>query len=168
VIGRARRCAQGQGGYSLIEVVVASAIGAMLMTGLTSVILTSVRATTTASNRIEASSQIRSFQYFAYDDFARSQVPADCPGPSLPGCVFLHGPTPSAGDYTVIYSWDGASILQRQVVGNGPPKRVASNVTVFSWYLVGTSPRQTCVITLTVKVGSYAASQTFLFYPQLQ
>jgi hypothetical protein len=84
----------------------------------------------------------------------------------LPGCVFLHGPTPSASNYTVIYSWDGA-ILQRQV-GNGPPKRVASNVKEFSWYLVGTSPRQTCVITLTVKVGSYAASQTLLFYPQLQ
>jgi hypothetical protein len=147
---------------------VASAIGAMLMTGLTSVILTSVRATSTASNRIEASSQIRSFQYFAYDDFARSQVPAACPGQPPPGCLVLQGSTPTALGYKVMYTWDGSSFLDRQVVGSGPPHHVASNVTAFAWSIEGTFPKKTCVITLTVKVGSYAESQAFLFYPQLQ
>ena len=75
MIGNLRGYARGQGGYTLVEVIVASAIGAILMAGLTSVILTSVRANNIASSRIEASSQIRSFQFSAYDEFARSDIP---------------------------------------------------------------------------------------------
>jgi prepilin-type N-terminal cleavage/methylation domain-containing protein len=175
VIRYARRHAQGQGGYSLIEVVIASAIGAMLMTGLTSVILTSVRATSTASSRIEASSQIRSFEFFAYDDFARSGAPVACPAQPPAVCLTLLGfkaggsPTPTAQPYQVTYIWDGSSFLDRQV-GSGTPQHVASNVTGFSWYVGGASPKQTCAITLTVTIGpsGYAESQTLLFYPQLQ
>src|SRR5206468_4261768 len=68
---------RGQAGFTLVELIVASAIGVILMTGLTSVVYTSYRSWSTASSRVEASGQIRNFQYFAYDDFSRSLLPAN-------------------------------------------------------------------------------------------
>ena len=43
------RYVRSQGGFTLLEVVIASAIGAILMTALTSVILTSVEQTSSAT-----------------------------------------------------------------------------------------------------------------------
>src|SRR5690349_2168231 len=87
---RIGRHGRSQGGYTLVEVVIASSIGLMIMTGLTSVILTSVRAVGTATSRIQASSQIRSFEYFAYDDFARSSLPpSDGCGPAPWTCPIV-------------------------------------------------------------------------------
>src|SRR5437660_11099009 len=71
---------RSQSGFTLVELLVASAIGLIVMTGLTSVVLTTWRAGTIATGRIEASGQIRSFQFDAYDDFALTGVP------SLSGC----------------------------------------------------------------------------------
>jgi prepilin-type N-terminal cleavage/methylation domain-containing protein len=178
--GRSRRYLRGQGGYTLVEVIIASAIGAILMGGLTSVIMTSVRAGNVASSRIETSSQIRSFQFFAYDDFARSSVPS----PS--GCGTVDDPcttepielsgqqvqvpnntiTPVPAPYDVSYTWDGASFLDRQSNAS-PAVHAAVDVTQFSWYVDGTAPNQTVVVSMTVTVRSYSESQTLRFYPRV-
>lgn len=170
---RALRYARSQSGYTLVEVIIASALGAIVMGALSSVILTSVRAVDTASSRVQASSQIRSFLYFAYDDFAQSGVPIACTPPSSGSCLQLNGlhasnsAQPVVSPRTVTYIWDGADFLDRQVDG-GESQHVASGVTAFSWSLSGAPSRQTCVIQITVTVGSYAESQTLQFYPQSQ
>lgn len=171
------RYARSQAGYTLLEVVIASAIGAILMTALTSVILTSVTANNTATSRIEASGQIRNFEFFAYDDFAHGSMPAPT------GCgtvsnqcsmqaLVLSGPqvdnslTPVGTQ--VSYTWDGSEFLDRQV-GADPSTAIhaATNVTGFSWYVDGEAPYQTVVVILTVKVQSYSESQTLRFYPRV-
>lgn len=164
---------RGQDGYTLIEVIIASAVGAIVMAGLTSVILTSVRATSTATSRVEASSQIRSFLAYAYDDFARSHIPAACPGGRASDCLVLNGfqasggTNPSVRPYQVTYTWDGSSLLDRQV-GSGPAEQIAADVTAFSWYIDNSTGKSTCVVTMTITVGSYSETQTHRFYPQLQ
>jgi prepilin-type N-terminal cleavage/methylation domain-containing protein len=171
------RYLRSQAGYTLVEVIIASAIGAILMGGLTSVILTSVRASNTATSRIEASSQIRSFQLFAYDDFARSSVP-DPSGCGTVGDQCTTQPIDLAGQqvrnstnpvpapYNVSYVWDGTSFLDRQSNAN-PAIHAAVHVSQFAWYVDGTSPNQTVVVSMTVTVGSYSESQTLRFYPRI-
>jgi prepilin-type N-terminal cleavage/methylation domain-containing protein len=173
VTNRATRYVTSQAGYTLVEVIIASAIGAVLMAGLTSVILTSVRAVDTASSRVQASSQIRSFVYFAYDDFDQSGVPAACTPPPSGACLKLSGlhasnsQPPVISDRFVTYTWDGSDFLDRQV-DSGPPQHVASGVTAFSWSVTGGASRQSCLVQITVTVGSYAESQTLQFFPQAQ
>ncbi len=175
--GTLRRLPRGQGGYTLVEVVIASAIGAILMAGLTSVIMTSVHASITASSRIETSSQIRSFQFFAYDDFARSAVPdpsgcgtVDDPCTTEPielsGQQVPNSTKPVPAPYRVSYTWDGTSFLDRRSNAN-PAAHAAVNVTLFSWYVDGTAPNQTVVVSMTVTVRSYSESQTLRFYPRV-
>jgi len=175
--GDLRRYARGQAGYTLVEVIVASAIGAILMAGLTSVILTSARANNIASSRIEASSQIRSFQFFAYDDFARSGIPepSGCGtkgDPCTTQPIVLTGQqvanvaTPAPSPYQVTYAWDGTSFLER-TANNVPTIHAAVGVTGFSWYVDGTAPHQTVVVSMTVTVRSYDESQTLRFYPRV-
>ena len=171
----ARRYFHGQGGYTLIEVIIAVAIGAILMAGLTSVVLTSVRAGDVASSRVEASGQIRNFEYFAYDDFAGSGVPStgDCgPPPCTTQPIVLVGtrvsdpaePVPSPSPVT--YTWDRPSgILYRQATGTAI--EAATGVRSFSWYVDRTTATPTVVVSITIKVRSYNQSQTLLFYPRV-
>jgi prepilin-type N-terminal cleavage/methylation domain-containing protein len=170
---------QRQAGYTLIELIIAAAIGAILMTGLTSVVLTSVRAANVATSRIEASSQTRAFQLDAYDDFALSWPPAPngCAGTianpcsvqpiSLQGLRLSNSPSPTPNSYSVTYSWDGVQFVNRQVNG-GTPVHAASDVSAFSWYLDGSAPFQTVVVSMTVTVQSYSESQTFRFNPRVK
>ena len=143
------------------------------MAGLSSVILTSARAVDTASSRVQASSQIRSFVYFAYDDFDQSGVPEACTPPPSGTCLELRGlhasnsPTPVISNRTVTYVWDGSDFLDRQV-DSGPRQHVASGVTAFSWSVAGGASRQSCLVQITVTVGSYSESQTLQFFPQAQ
>jgi prepilin-type N-terminal cleavage/methylation domain-containing protein len=166
------RYVRSQGGYTLVELIIASAIGLMVMTGLTSVVFTSVRAATTATSRVEASNQVRSFELFAYGDFAQSGVPSTCAAPAPQVCVRLNGfqasnsVAPVAGRYQVTYTWDGVRFLDRQL-GGGEIRHAATNVSAFSWSLDGTAPNQTVVVHLTVTVQSYSESQTLRFYPRL-
>jgi prepilin-type N-terminal cleavage/methylation domain-containing protein len=170
---------RSQGGYTLVEVIVASAVGAILMTGLTSVILTSIRSSDIATSRIEASSQIRSFQFFAGDDFRSSGVPSasGCGTRSTPcttQSIVLTGPqvtnstnpVPLDSVVGVTYTWDGSSFVNRQL-GTGSPIRVATGVTAFSWYVDSSGAFPTVVVSLTVAVSAYSESQTLLFYPRL-
>ncbi len=166
---------RSQDGYTLVEVIIASAIGLMVMTGLTSIILTSVKAVNTATGRVEASSQIRSFQYFAHDDFARSSPPPGdgcgaapwtCPI-VLTGTQVSNSTTPAAYSYQVTYSWNQANQTLDRQVGSSSPIHAATDVSAFSWYLDSSAAKLTVVVSLTVTVLGYSESQTMRFYPQL-
>ena len=173
---RLSRYTRGQGGYTLVEVVITCAIGAILMSALTSVILTSVRAGNIATSRIEASSQIRSFQFFADNDFALSIVPSPtgC-GTVISQCttqpIVLSGQkasnsmNPAVTPYSVTYRWDGASLVNRTVGGTVKP--VANHVTDFSWYLAGSGQFRTVVVSMTVTVQSYSQSQSLRYFPRV-
>ena len=176
---RVRGYSLDQRGYTLVEVIIALAIGSILMTALTSVVLTSVRASDIATSRVEASSQIRNFDSFAYDDFAASEVPAvgSCGGSATPCTtepIVLSGtqvsnsirPVPGDTPVTVTYTWDGSDVLDRQVDW-GPPVHAATGVTAFSWYVDESAAFPTVVVRLTVTVRGYSLSQTLLFYPRL-
>jgi prepilin-type N-terminal cleavage/methylation domain-containing protein len=165
-----RRYAKSQGGYTLVELIVASAIGALVMTGLTSVFFTSWRAGTTATSRIEASAQVRNFQLDATDDFALSGAPviSSCAPNDPPPCtITLSGWKYSnpPQQYTVTYRWDGANV--DRTVGQNPPVHAATNVIGFSAHLAGSAPYQTVVVALTVQVQTYVETQTMRFYPRL-
>ncbi len=168
------RYAKGQGGYTLVEVLVASALGLVVMTALSQVVLTSWRAVGTATSRIEASGQVRNFQFDAYDDFALSSVPSlsNCASGSPPPCTITlsglqasNSTAPVPASYQVTYTWDGANVDRK--IGSNPPNHAATNVTAFSAYIAGTAPNQTVVVTLTVTVQTYAETQTLRFYPRV-
>ena len=172
-----RRYARSQGGFTLVELLVASAIGLILMTGLTSLVLTTWRAGSIAMSRVEASGQIRSFQSDADDDFALSGVPtltsctAGSPPPcriALSGLLASNADPPVLANYQVAYVWDGVN-LDRQI-GAGGSKHAATDVSAFSAYLAGTFPNQTVVVTMTVTIPSvppYSETQTLKFYPHV-
>ena len=165
---------KGQNGYTLIEVIISVAIGAILMAGLSSVVLTSVRAGNVATSRVEASSQVRSFEFFAYDDFAHSGLSG------LSGCtqstpcttqpIVLTGTQVNSsgqpvGTRTVTYTWDGSNDLDR--AAGGTPIHAATNVSSFSWYVTSGPGLSTVVVNLTVTVQAYSESQSFIFYPRV-
>lgn len=153
----------GQGGYTLVELIIALAIGALLMVALTSVVLTSWRATSTATSRVEASAQIRNFESFAYDDFAQSNVAnlGGCTASAPPGCTT---PITLAA---VTYSWDSSTFVLDRTSNTDSQNKIpaATNVTAFSWYI--DTSNSTVVVNLTVTVQAYSESQAFRFYPRL-
>jgi prepilin-type N-terminal cleavage/methylation domain-containing protein len=169
----ARSHPNGQDGYTLVELIIAVALGALLMAALTSVVLTSWRAANVASSRVEASGQIRNFEYFAYDDFARSGTPST--GACVPATPCTTQPlvlsglqvsnsTPVPASFQVSYTWDGSNFLDRAIASTGVSEHAATNVTAFSWYVDTDS---TVVVSLTITVQSYSESQTFRFDPRM-
>jgi prepilin-type N-terminal cleavage/methylation domain-containing protein len=175
---------RSQSGFTLVELLVASAIGVIVMTGLTSVVLTTWRAGQIATGRIEASSQIRNFQFDAYDDFALSSLPASsgcgaapwtCPiNLSGTNAALQNGVLVLDHSYHVTYTWDQTNHTIDRVVGTNPCialgltcPHAATNVTAFNWYIDTSSPTPTVVVTLTVTVQSYAEIQTMRFYPRV-
>jgi prepilin-type N-terminal cleavage/methylation domain-containing protein len=173
---RLSRYARNQDGFTLVEVIITAAIGAMVMTALTSVILTSVNASKVATSRVEASGQMRNFEFYAYDDFAHSGVPGtsgcgtvdnQCTTQPivLNGLRATNSVTPATSPYQVSYSWDGAQFLDRQFGGGAT--HTATSVTGFSWYVDSSAAHPTVVVSLTVTVGNYSESQTFRFFPRV-
>ena len=171
------RYAKDQSGYTLVELIVASAIGLFVMTGLTSVVLTTWQAGTTATSRIEASSQIRNFQFAAYDDFALANLPtpSGCAATAASPCttpIVLQGvqasnaTNPATSPYQVTYTWDGSNLLMRQVNSN-PAVEAASGVSAFSWYLDGSGSHRMVVVTISVTVQAYTETQALRFYPRV-
>lgn len=174
---------RAQAGYTLIEMLVATTIGALVMGALTSVIVTTAESTNVATSRVDAANQVRSFQLTAHDDMALSGVPqpTGCgTAPSNPcttQAIVLQGSrmsnqaagTPSA--YAVSYTWDPvAKVIVRQVVG-GPRRTVSTDVSSFSWYVDSTDGHPAVVVTLTVTFNSYnntfSESQSLRFYPRV-
>lgn len=177
-LDRSRR-RRSQAGFTLIELLVASTVGLLVMSGLTSVVLTTYRASQTASNRVEAAGQILGFQQTASDDFATSSLPVPaggCGSSTVPcthdpiqlrSCKMTNSTTPTAQPRTVTYVWPAGSDLVNRRVGAGSSNPAAANVTAFSWYLDGTSPNQSVVLSLTVTVGTISQSQTMRFHPRV-
>jgi prepilin-type N-terminal cleavage/methylation domain-containing protein len=176
---RARRD-RAQAGFTLVELMVATAIGLIVMSGLTSVVLTTYRASQTASNRVEAAGEIRTFEQTAYGDFATSSLPVPpggCGSSASPcthdpiqlqGCKMTNSITPSPQPRTVTYAWPlGSNSVDRRV-GGVTLNPAASSVIAFSWYLDGTSPNQTVVVALTVQMGTVTQSQTMRFHPRVR
>jgi prepilin-type N-terminal cleavage/methylation domain-containing protein len=162
-----------QGGFTLIEVIIAAAIGALLLSALTSVVLTSWRATITAESRVEASSEVRNFEYYAYDDFAQSSLPAaglclqatPCTTQPLTlSGLQVSNTNPVPSPYTVSYSWDGSAFLDRSVGGSGVSAHMGTDVTAFSWYV---DTNATVVVSLTINVHNYSETETFRFFPRV-
>jgi len=162
---------RGQGGYTLVEVIIAAAIGALLMAALSSVVFTSWHGSTIASGRVEASSEVRNFEYFAYDDFARSSLPASAGCLPASPCttqplslagVKVSNSTPVPSGVSVTYAWDGSQFLNRTV--DGVTEHMATDVTAFSWYV---DTNMTVVVSMTVTIQGYSQSQSFRFHPEL-
>jgi prepilin-type N-terminal cleavage/methylation domain-containing protein len=181
---RLQRYLRSQEGFTLVELMIASLIGLIVMTGLTTVVLTTTRAATVAQSRVEASNQVRNFQSDAYEDFALSGVPtlSSCAPASPPPCTIVlsglqasNSVPPSPGPLQITYSWNGTTV--DRTVGSNPPSCapaspppctiVASSVTAFSASLRGAAPYQTVVVTLTVTVSAYTETQTMQFYPRV-
>lgn len=171
---------RGQAGYTLVELIIATAIGAIVMFALSSVVLTTALGTNIATSRVEASAQIRNFQLTAYDDmtFSRVPAPAGCGAPDNPctteGIVLtgtrMQNESPIGVPYTVTYTWDRVQDnVVRQVAGS--TRTVASNVTAYAWYIDRTGAVPSIVITMTVTVATYNAtyseSQALRFSPRL-
>jgi prepilin-type N-terminal cleavage/methylation domain-containing protein len=175
---RARRH-RSQAGFTLVELLIASALGFIVMSGLTSVVLTTYRASQTASSRVEASGQILGFQQTASDDFATSSLPVPpggCGTSSAPcthdpinlrGCKMTNLATPSPQLRTVSYTWPAGSDLVNRKVGAGSASPAATSVTAFSWYVDGTAPYQSVVVSLSVTLGTVSQSQTMRFLPRV-
>jgi type II secretory pathway pseudopilin PulG len=169
-----------QAGHTLIELIVASAIGLMVMGALTSIVLTMALGANTATSRIEASAQIRNFQLTAYDDFALSRPPAPsgCGTQASPcttqDMILTGNRMPNTGGvaspFTSRYTWDSSQQLVRRFVGNGS-RVVASGVTDYSWYIDSSGDHPAVVVSMHVTVGfyntSYTETQTLLFYPRV-
>ena len=162
------RRTSGQSGFTLVELIIALALGALLMTALTSVILTGTRAVGIASSRVEASAQIRNFEFFAYDDFAQSRLPSGTSCAPATNCMFvLDGYQFINGvfqEVQVTYTWDGSNFLDRST-STGYAGHAATNVTAFSWSVDSNST--VVAMTVTMQPDSappYSESQTFRFY----
>jgi len=179
-MNEARR--RSQAGYTLVELMVATSIGVLVMGALTSVILTTVVSTNVATSRVDAANQVRGLQLTAYDDMALSLIPtpAGCGTPSSPCTtqpIVLQGSRMSnqavgtASAYTVSYAWSPAAhTIVRQVSG-GASRTVAADVTRFSWYVDTSQMHPAVVISLTVTIDTYnsqyAQSQSMRFYPRV-
>ena len=170
-----------QAGYTLVELIIAMAIGAMVLGALTSIVVTTALSTNLATSRVDASNQVRNFQLTAYDDLALSNLPtpSGCgtqsnPCTSQPMVLQGHrvpnlaSPMPPAS-YTVTYTWDAIQqTVIRQVAGVN--RTVADGVTAYSWYIDGTGTSQAVVVNITVTINSYNATysdaKTFRFWPR--
>jgi len=170
-----------QAGYTLIELMVAAAIGLLVMSALTSVVVTTMIGTNEATGRVETSGQIRSFEQFAYDDFALSHPPAPSgcgtranPCTTQPmvlsGFRMTNQARGQAASFTVTYSWTPAKQSVTRAIGSSS-QVAAGNVASFSWYVDPTGARPVVVIAMTVTIAfyntSYSQSQTLLFYPRI-
>jgi prepilin-type N-terminal cleavage/methylation domain-containing protein len=172
---------QRQAGFTLIELIIATTIGLFVLSALTSVVLTTSQAANTATVRIQASEQVRNFQFTAYDDFAlaRAPVPNGCGTVSNPcttqGMDLFGSQAPNqngglAPGYAVRYTWDptGKTVTRE---ASGSSRIAASNVTAFSWYIDNSGAWPSVVVSLTVTIATYnsvySESQTFLFYPRI-
>lgn len=172
---------QSQAGYTLVEVLVATAIGAIVIGAVTSIVVTTAMATNVTTSHVDATTQIRDFQLNAYDDFTRSAMPVAsgcvsfvtrCSTPmTLIGSRMPNQVGGAAAPYTVTYTWDPIQQLVVRQVSGGASRTVASGVTSYSWYVDSSAAHPTVVVNLTVTVNTYNASysetQAFRFYPRV-
>lgn len=172
---------KGQAGFTLVELIVATAIGTLVMGALVSIVLTVSISSNIATTRADASAQIRNFQLAAYDDLALSSAPtgsgcgtASNPCTSQP--IVLQGMrvpnqvTGSPGNYSVTYTWSPDTKEVTRQAGTSS-RTVTRDVTGFSWYVDTSGDHPVVVVILTVTESTYNASysetQTFRFLPRV-
>jgi prepilin-type N-terminal cleavage/methylation domain-containing protein len=178
---------RGQAGFTLIEVIIATALGLLVLSALTSVVMTTTMAAATITGRVETSAQIRNFQFAADDDFvlARPPAPSGCGTSSSPctTAIVLLGslmpndanPTVVASPFTVRYVWDSNLQIVTRFTERGTEttsRVIARNITAYSWYIDTSGAHHTVVIALTVTVNGsfgtiYNESETLRFYPRV-
>ena len=169
-----------QAGYTLVELIVATAIGTIVLGALTSIVLTTAISTNVATSRVDASGQIRNFQLNAYDDMAFSNVPAPSgcgtqANPCTSQPMVLQGqrvpnqPSGAPAPYSVTYTWDPSQQTVSRQAGSAI-RTVAENVTGYSWFIDSSGAQPAVVVSLTVTVRTYNApyvdSQSFRFVPR--
>jgi type II secretory pathway pseudopilin PulG len=176
--------AMSQGGYTLVELIIATAIGTLVLGAMASIVLTTATGANVAMSHMDASSQIRTFQINAYDDVAFSSLPAPSGcgtqgNPCTTQALLLQGlrmpnqplPGQAPTQTSVTYSWDPTQHLVTRQIGDGVARTVASNVTSYSWYIDSNGAHPSLVIALTVTEVNYNATftevQTFRFNPQV-
>jgi len=172
---------RGQAGYTLIELIIASAIGLLVLSALASIFVTTMLGANSATGRVEASAQIRNFQLMAYDDFALSRPPSasGCGTNSNPcttaAMVLTGNRMPNQADgvaapFSVTYVWNEGRQTVTRLIG-AAAQTAASNVTDYSWYVDISEDHPVVVVRMTVTVGfyntSYSESQSLLFYPRV-
>jgi len=176
-----------QAGFTLIELIIATAIGLVVLTGLFSVMFTAYRADRQATTRVEVAGQIRTFEQSAFRDFELSALPPAPPtcgtkatpctqAPiQLSGCSITStdgGATHVWQSHKVTYTWNSTTQVVTRDVGAGVTLPAASDVSAFSWYVDGTTPNQTVVVTIGVTLNwaqssPYTQSQVLRFHPQV-
>ncbi len=173
-----------QAGFTLIELIIATAIGLVVMTGLTSIMFTAYRADRQATSRVEAAGQIRTFEQSAFRDFALSSPPPAPPtcgteaAPCTQDPIQLSGCSINSNDggathvwqsHNVTYTWNNTTQVVTRDVGSGVTFPAASHVSAFSWYV---DPNRSVVVTIAVTVNwaqnsPYTQSQVLRFYPHV-
>ncbi|MFN2463428.1 MAG: type II secretion system protein J [Candidatus Dormibacteria bacterium] len=161
--------ALSQGGFTLVEMIIATAVSSILLAGISVLVFTNFSASTIAAQRLQASGQLQNFQVAFYRDAAldntatnRSPIIA-----AAPCDVVLAGRRRDAGgttntSYSVEYKLSGSDI-RRTVAAT--TSTVARNVKLFTCALQSDGTFQV-VISAQDTTGSYTQSQTFRFYPR--
>ena len=178
-MNEARR--RSQAGYTLVELLVATAIGTIVLGALTSIVVTTAISTNVATSRVDASSEIRNFQLAAYDDMTLSRPPvgSGCGTPdnvcTAQPMVLVGQRVPNADSgaptgYSVTYTWDPASQVVTRQAGSAS-RSVTTGVTQYSWYVDSSTTHPAIVVMLTVTINTYNASysdtQTLRFVPRI-
>jgi len=183
---RIPRRRRAQAGFTLIEVIIATALGLLVLSALTSVVMTTSMAAATITGRVETSAQIRNFQFAADDDFAlaRPPTPSGCGTSSSPctTAIVLLGnlmpndanPTVPAAPFTVRYVWDPNLQIVTRFTEKGQKPPAGSSLAHHGVLVVHryVGAHHTVVIAMTVTVrGSfgtiYNESETLRFYPRV-
>jgi type II secretory pathway pseudopilin PulG len=185
----ARRRAQG--GYTLVELIIASGLAAVVLAALTSVIFVVNQANRTWSPRLQATGEMRRFEHSFYDDAASGSTPTTSatvnpclvPGSAPTPPIVVRGLTYSgntAQPYSAVYCFDPIRKTVKRFVG-ATSTLIARNVTVFSWSLHPgdndtipcTDPSVTpCVIVIDITTTDYnsppfyTTTQRLRFYPR--
>jgi prepilin-type N-terminal cleavage/methylation domain-containing protein len=168
---------RGEAGFTLVEVLIASTISVLVMSGATMLLYTFYISNFIANSRLQTSGQIRNFQ-LAFNDDAVLASSSICPATpcdnlttlKLEGCRFSRGdPSPSnPSRFTAVYKWwppttSSPGTVSRTV--GGSTIQVARNVPGFTADVAGDN---SVTVTLTVQDSSkrYSQTQTLYFHPR--
>jgi prepilin-type N-terminal cleavage/methylation domain-containing protein len=159
---------QPQAGYTLVEILLAMGISTLLMAGLGLVIYTLFKANNTSDSRLQASSQIRTFQLAFHDDVAHNAGTIVCANPcttlTLSGSRYNQGATGPCS-LTVTYAYPSPSPLLISRSVGGKTTQVARNVKAFA-ATVGADNSVTVTLTVQDPTGSFTETQVLYFDPR--
>lgn len=175
---------RSQAGFTLVEMMIASAMGAIVMGALSSVVWLATSSNASVDPRLQASGQVRNLQTALNADLTSARpapladsgctqsvpcttFPIQVRGPIVPARTGLAQPDPVA--HYVTYCYIPAGSVVERFAGTltacpgaaGSGQAVARRLSSFSWYYTGTS----VVVSVSATVGSYSTGQVLLFNP---